>query len=544
MKGRLAEKTVEDATSRQSMEGDFRSAPKNGRDLLQERNGSWLCISIAMGGCLRLYGLDFQSLWQDEGLQYYVATQNSIGELFHQTRSFHPPLSFIINHLFLLLGDSDSLLRLPSSLFGIASLPLLYILGRDLTSSREAVLAVFVLAISPFHIWYSQDARMYSQLLFLSLLSSVLLMRALSRGKVRWWVSYILVSAAGMYTHVFMALVLATQFFWLFLYHRRHLLHIVVTGVAVAVLFLPWGLYLPWVSNFVIGVGKVGLSAGPASDGRAGFTLAAVPYTFFVYSAGFSLGPTVAELHADKSAGFILSFLPTISVVAVVFAILLGTGIFVMYKRFGLRPCVFSSLGVCLPVAGTLVYALTPRAAFNVRYTIIAFPYFCLFVGTALAYVVYANKVLGAAAVLGVIGISSASIYNHFTNPRYAKEDVRSAVTFWRQAGDQEPLLAMGSIYPTHRYVGASDANRLFLIGASSNQIVPRIEQVFLKQNASSVYVLVARDWDKSGEKKILNTFAGTLERSFPGVKVFRISRPRALQISDASGKPTAAGRW
>jgi 4-amino-4-deoxy-L-arabinose transferase-like glycosyltransferase len=499
----------------------------------------WLGVIIVVGATLRLYSLDFQSLWQDEGLQFYVATQNSFSELLHQTRSFHPPLSFIINHVFLLMGESDFFLRLPSALFGIASLPLLYILGRDLTSSREAVLAVFVLAISPFHIWYSQDARMYSQLLFLSLLSTVLLMQALSRGKVRWWVYYILVSAAGMYTHVFMALALTAQFLWLFLYHRRHLLPIVATGVAVAVLFLPWGLYLPWVSNFVVGVSRVGLSAGPASDGRAGFTLAAVPYTFFVYSAGFSLGPTVAELHADKSAGFILSFLPTISVVAVVFTILLGTGIFVMYKRFGLRPCVFSLLGLCLPLAGTLAYALTPHAAFNVRYTIIAFPYFCLFIGTALAYVARTNKFLGVAAVLAVIGISYASIDNHFTNPRYAKEDIRSAVTFWRQAGDEELLLAMGSIYPTHRYVGASDANRLFLIGGEN--IVPRIEQFFLTQNTSSAYVVLARDWDKARETAIRNAFAGTLERSFPGVKVFRISRPRTLQISDASGKPAAS---
>jgi hypothetical protein len=222
--------------------------------------------------------------------------------------------------------------------------------------------------------------------------------------------------------------------------------------------------------------------------------------------------------------------------VAVVFSVLLVTGIFVMYKRFGPRPLVFCLLGLSVPLAGALLYSTTSRGTFNVRYTVIAFPYFCLFVGTALAYVASANRVLGTAAVLAVIAISSASLYNHFANPRYAKEDIRSAVAFWRQADDNEPLLAIGSHYPTRRYVGASEAKRLFFIGGKD--IVPRIEQVFLAQNISSAYVVLARDWNKASERGIRNAFPNTLERSFPGAKVFRISRPQTLGISNASPKP------
>jgi len=50
---------------------------------------------IALGGFLRLYGLESQSLWQDEGLQHYVATQNSIGELF--SKDFVPSAA-VIHH--------------------------------------------------------------------------------------------------------------------------------------------------------------------------------------------------------------------------------------------------------------------------------------------------------------------------------------------------------------------------------------------------------------------------------------------------------------
>ena len=133
------------------MTSELAQQPTQKRASVIKSEGFWLALIFGVGVSLRLYGLDFQSLWQDEGLQFYVATQNSFSELFHQTRSFHPPLSFIINHAFLLMGESDFFLRLPSALFGIASLPLLYILGRDLTSTsrgRSCGLCLGDLAIS------------------------------------------------------------------------------------------------------------------------------------------------------------------------------------------------------------------------------------------------------------------------------------------------------------------------------------------------------------------------------------------------------------
>ena len=209
-----------------------------------------------------------------------------------QIRSFHPPLSFLINHAFFQIGESEFFLRLPSALFGIASLPVLYILTTELTSRRVALFSTIVLAISPFHVWYSQEGRMYSQMLFLSLLSSVLLLYAIKRGGARWWVYYVLVSAAGMFTHVFMALALLTQFLWVLLHHRDRLIAHMASGATVFVLFLPWMLLLPWVHRFLDRVSEHGLGAGAPVGSqaafRAGFLLESIPYTFFAYSSGFS----------------------------------------------------------------------------------------------------------------------------------------------------------------------------------------------------------------------------------------------------------------
>jgi len=143
--------------------------------------------------------------------------------------------------------------------------------------------------------------------------------------------------------------------------------------------------------------------------------------------------------------------------------------------------------------------------------------------------------------MLAVIGVFSASTYNHFTNPRYAKEDIRSAVTFWRQAGRLEPLLAIGSLWTTQRYLNSAEEKRLFFVGDSDSDVVSSIEKVFSTQSASSVYVLLTRDWSQAKETAIRNAFGITQERAYPGVKIFRISSPRKIEFSDASPKPAAS---
>jgi uncharacterized membrane protein len=481
---------------------------------------------VIVGGILRLYRLDFQSLWLDEGLQYYVAINNSIGDAFRPIRSFHPPLSFLINHAFFQIGDSEFFLRLPSALFGIASLPVLYILTTELTSRRVALFSTIVLAISPFHIWYSQEGRMYSQMLFLSLFSSVLLLYAMKRGGARWWVYYVLVSAAGMFTHVFMALALLTQFLWVLLYHRDRLIAHMASGAVVFVLFLPWMLLLPWIHRFLDRVSEHGLGGGAPVGSqaafRAGFLWESIPYTFFAYSSGFSIGPTVAELHENRSLAFILQFAPEICLVAVVFGALLLVGFCALYKLFGVRPAIFCLLGLSLPIFGALLYALAPRATYNVRYTVVGFPYFCIFLGAGLAYMFQKYRPAGVALSLSILAISSMSLANHFFNPRYAKEDIRAAVAFWRSDSKIEPLLSYRSRQVLSAYLRESEKQRHSPI---FDDVVSEINLFFSKTEAPSIYILLARDWRQLKEMAIRSAYRIENEQSYPGVKILRVVR-------------------
>lgn len=492
----------------------------------------WLWLIIMVGAVLRLYRLASQSLWADEGLQYFIANADSLQDMFgRMSRTFHPPLSLIVNHVFLWLGKSDFFLRLPSVLFGIGSLPLCYVLAKRVTCRLAAVLAVLVLAVAPFHVWYSQEGRMYAQLLFLSLLSTLLLLQALERRKLYWWALYTLVVTAGMYTQVCMALGVLAQLLWVLLCHRQRLLSYGASSAAAVLLCLP--LAAQWMGFFFRRTGMASMSTGAAlSIGaafgeRLGFSWAALPYTLFAYGTGFSLGPSVEELHTNRSLGFLVQFLPIILAVGVLFGTLLVIGIVVLHKRFDATSRLLWGLGLGVPLGGVAVLSLLTRFPGNVRYTIVAFPYFCLLVGTALAFIWRKNTLAGTLAVSALLGVFAVSLSNHFFNPRYAKEDVRAAVAFWRAVSTREPLLscspAAGTKYTIINYLEASERERHIPIGGKN--VVEKIGTFFATSNTASAYVVLVRDWRQARENAIRNAFAVDQAQSYPGVRILRVFR-------------------
>jgi uncharacterized membrane protein len=508
---------------------------KDQYDSIVTREKLWLCLIICIGAALRLYRLDAQSLWQDEGLQYYVASADSISAVIERTRgrTWHPPLSFVVNHLFLRAGSSDVLLRLPSVLFGIGSLPVFYLLLKRLASEQTAMFSVLLLAISPFHVWYSQEGRMYAQLVFLSLLGALIFLRAVEAAQWHWWFLYAVVVVVGMYTHVLMAFGVIANIIWLVLYHPRRLLPLTASGILVSVLFLPWVYSFPMVQNFIYNTSGPRIVAGSTSSG---FSWAVLPYTFFVYCSGFSLGPSVAELHENRSVAFIMDFFPLLASVGLIAGTLGVVGIWALYKYGGTKCLVFCTLGLVVSVGGAVFFSLLPRGLFNVRYAIAGFPYFCAFMGGALTFLFRKNEIVGFVAVLALTSIFGAALVNHFSNPRYAKEDIRSAVAAWNSAGRHEYLLSVapgGVRDAINKYLPEPKRDQHISIGMQNT--VPQTLGFLAKRNVSSASILLARDWHQVREKSIRNAFTVVDEQAYPGVKLLRIDLPNG---EDYKGMP------
>ena len=101
---------------------------------------------------------------------------------------FHPPLFYLVLHFWRSLGaDTEFSLRLLPVAFGTLSIVVLYRLSTYLLGSETGLVASFLLAISPFHIWFDQMLRPYTAVFFLTLLSLDALARLLRREQAVLW---------------------------------------------------------------------------------------------------------------------------------------------------------------------------------------------------------------------------------------------------------------------------------------------------------------------------------------------------------------------
>ena len=157
----------------------------------------WPCLLIALVFLfLRLYNLGFHDFWYDE-----IGTVNYAR---YPWGNWNAPLYWILLHFWIKhFGISEFALRFPSVIFSFFSVILTYFLGKGLFNKKTGLIACIFMGVSPFHLWYAQEARDYSMALFFGLLSSYLFFRALKDKKFKLWLFFALASIIGLYTNYF-----------------------------------------------------------------------------------------------------------------------------------------------------------------------------------------------------------------------------------------------------------------------------------------------------------------------------------------------------
>lgn len=151
-----------------------------------------LLATLAFGFGLRFNQLDV-SLWGDE-IQTYERSVDPVGYMLTHDQY---PLYHLVAHGMLHLGDNEIILRLPSLIAGMATIIVLFLVVRTLYNSTAGLVAAFLLAASPYHVYHSQYARYYAFMMLFGLLAMFFLHLALTRHKWRYWWLYSLCGAAG-----------------------------------------------------------------------------------------------------------------------------------------------------------------------------------------------------------------------------------------------------------------------------------------------------------------------------------------------------------
>lgn len=122
-----------------------------------------LALLTLLAAGLRLPQLGVQSLWFDEAATWSQVNRTFLDMLSDTVSDNYPPLYNTVTWLFVqVLGEAEWVLRLPAALFGIALVPMAYVLGTRVAGRSAGQLAALLIALSAFHIWYSLEARMYS----------------------------------------------------------------------------------------------------------------------------------------------------------------------------------------------------------------------------------------------------------------------------------------------------------------------------------------------------------------------------------------------
>lgn len=201
---------------------------------------------------LRLQNLDKYSLWYDEAIM--VSDNWGLDKLpgLHKLLDTqflikHHDFLTLYSHGFLyywqkIFGNTESALRMSSVIFSILSIGLLYLIGNEIFGAQVALSASFLLAISPFHIYYAQELRPYAAACFLTLVAFYSFLKVIKSGNQKYWWYYALSNVLNAYFlyMTMVSLVAFCLFFILKIGRYRHLLKsFLIAHILIILLVIP-----------------------------------------------------------------------------------------------------------------------------------------------------------------------------------------------------------------------------------------------------------------------------------------------------------------
>jgi len=416
---------------------------ENIRSLLFHSRYTQLLIALTLiGAVLRFVNLGFNSLWLDEASTYTFASMSLSGIWAATTGGeFNPPLFYWIEHLMLVFGNNETVLRFVPALFGVLTIPLMYWVGKEFVDRNVGIVAAAACAFSPFLIFYSQEARAYSMGLFFVTFAMVFFLKALKTNNAVHWALFGALSALAYWTHFYT---------------------LVITGTLV--LYAIFVKAIEWRKDL--------RSLKPALIGAGTFVILSLPLlvlTIQLFAKRTEGGPTFGI----QGAGIITETFRQLSgfseLVMFLFLILFVIGIIQALLHDRNKGLFLLALTI-LPFV--ISWFLSYRIPMQPRYLIILAPVY--FVGIALAYkpvfslIRNPKIVYGIMALLVVLSVTTPFFVGYYTS--YSKEDWRGFAGQMRQAAQPGDILVLvpGYMSQPFNYYYSNASEGTFRYGAQS----------------------------------------------------------------------------
>jgi len=383
----------------------------------------WLNIAMIVGiftfsFLLRLYRLGAHDFWYDEVYSAHYAT--------YPWDNWNAPLYWIVLHFWVkIFGFSEFSLRTPSMLFSFLTTGIVFLLGKELFNRKTAILATLLIVLSPFHLWYAQEARDYSMVVFWGTLSSYILFLTVKENRFKKWLAFTFVSLAGMYTNYFYVFLVVAQFLYLLCIFRFRIRKIYTSFLLIAGIF---GFYIPrFMSKFSF-VSK-GFWVSPPEWRSLGITLQN-------YMLGYS-GTTFL---------YALSFFLTLAIFVVLFWV-------ACREKEARRNIVFCIFLFVIPISSVFLFSKLFFSVYLTRGLLLFSPYFYLLIACAVMKLRKKVATVTSCILVGIVGCGSCLYFKEHLYPpleyhlgAYLKKPVKPIVDFLSRNVGEKDLVALTNI--------------------------------------------------------------------------------------------------
>ncbi|MBA4377141.1 MAG: hypothetical protein C0395_00495 [Gemmatimonas sp.] len=397
----------------------------------------FVILVTAAAAILRGYHLGASPLWIDEYQTWRNLHPGAGHGLWEQFRdNIQGPLYLLLSWRPGQPASPEWLLRLPAALAGILAVPVMYKLGSEWRDRSTGAWAALLLALNPFHVWYGQEARGYSLMILLAMAASLQLLRMQRHGaSTRGGLTYGLLAGLAVLSNMSALFLVAAHALGVLLLHRprdgRGWRGWAVAFGLTGLIALPW--LLQATGFWYPGRLAAGGGGGLLPEGQERLTPLAVPYALYTFFYGFSLGPTLEELHRPDRLEIVRRYLPLLAAGALAAAFPTFTGWWRSRRRLE------TVLWVAVPFVALVAMRLLDVKTFTPRYLAVTAPFLLLAAGHGLSTL---HGWTVRAASLALLGLTLWSSASYHVDPRYAKDDVRSAaVWIANQDAAGEPVL-------------------------------------------------------------------------------------------------------
>ena len=486
-------------------------------------------LLVLFAFALRIYRLDYQSIWRDEGVSLHLAASSIPTILANRASDVHPPLYFVLLHFWTrLAGFSELSARIFSLFFSVLLVPSLYSVVRKMFGTTTALATIAIAAFSPLYVVYSQEVRTYAMLPLLYLFIIYRLYQ-LTRGEELGWRHWIVMAAVEvlcLHLHYFSIFAVAyMNLFLAVLWLRRRKVNLrrwIFSQVLAALSCAPWA----WM------VIRSWTAESPPKPFLAGSGLRMAPLALANFMWHFSNAGNDLRGH--------LLFVLLSSLLAVVFIVALSLSIRMDDRR---RQTLITFCHQMVPLSMVFIVSWW-KPVISARYIIMFTVPFFILMGRVIVVSVGAKgpaKLAGIFLALTLVTTFALSLWIAFFDPYYFKDNARGMVEYLEPLTNANDVIIVHPIDYAVEYYYTGDAP-IAMIDPDSAQGMASLEEALRGKRRAFLAWPLGTPIDKPGLLPFLLEISGRFAggESFKGyrLRIFELERegifPPKIELASA----------